>query len=279
MENEIVNVGLKYIPYMAAVLVFLVVWGLYGTYEPRKKVLATYREIQGLLREKRNSSHHYVKQKQWLSQNGAAYHYGKGITPTKFLICRWLLATVGVLVFAPVFRNGALVVGGLLFFLPVWMLLYLNSRDNERLLPELKLIYNALELQIRAGVYVTDALTECYGSVRERRLRDALLDLAGDIILRADIYQAMDKFQSRFDNRHIDSLCITILQALESGQAVEVLADIGEQIRDMEQAVLERKKAALDRSLTFYQLGILVVVMGIALYACVVHMLGAARLF
>jgi len=126
---------------------------------------------------------------------------------------------------------------------------------------------------------VTDALAECYGSVYEKRLRDALLELAGDIVLRADIYEAINKFQSGFDNRYVDSLCITILQAMESGRAVEVLADMGEQIRDMEQEVLARKKAALDRSLTFYQLGILVVVMWIALYACVIRMLGAAHFF
>ena len=279
MEEEMITWGLKVLPYVAGVFSFWVVWNLYGTYEPQKKVLATYREIRGLLRERRNSAHYYVRRKQRLSQNGADYHYGKNITPTKFLICRLLLTTVGVVAFAPVLQNGALAVGAVMFFLPVWLLLYLNSRDNERLLPELRLVYNALELQIRAGVYVTDALAECYGSVREKRLRDGLLDLAGDIVLRADIYKAMEKFQSRFDNRYIDSLCITILQALESGQAIEVLADIGEQIRDMEQAVLERKKASLDRSLTFYQLGILVVVLGIALYACVVHMLSAARYF
>ena len=74
----------------------------------------------------------------------------------------------------------------------------------------------------------------------------------------------------------MDSLCITILQALESGQAVELLGDIGEQIKDMEETVLARKKAALERSITFYQLGILIAVLGIALYACVTYMFGAA---
>ena len=157
--------------------------------------------------------------------------------------------------------------------------MYLNGKDNEKLLPEIKLVYNALELQIRAGVYVTDALAECYGSVHERRLRAALLELAGDIVMRADIYDALEKFQGKFDNSYVDSLCITILQALESGQAVELLSDIGEQIRDMEQSVMERKKAALDRSLTFYQLGVLTVVLGIALYACLTHMMGSAVRF
>ena len=89
----------------------------------------------------------------------------------------------------------------------------------------------------------------------------------------------MDRFQQKFDNRYVDSLCITLLQALESGQALELLSDIGEQIKDMEAGVLERKKNALDRSITFYQLGVLAVVLGLALYACVVYMFGAAAGF
>ena len=279
MNREIVNDGLKYLPYVAAVLAFTVVWWLYGAYEPGKRILSAYQEIKGLLREKRKGTSYYLRQKQWLKQMGASYHYGKRISPENFLVIRCVLATVGVSALMPVWGNSALVVGVLLFFLPVWLLCYLNQRDNERMLPELKLVYNALELQLRAGVYVTDALAECYGSVKETRLRNALLDLAGDIVLRADIYNALNRFQGSFDNRYVDSLCITVLQALESGHAVEVLADIGEQIRDMEQTVLARKKATLDRSLTFYQLGILVVVLGIALYACVVHMLGAASFF
>jgi pilus assembly protein TadC len=115
--------------------------------------------------------------------------------------------------------------------------------------------------------------------VQQERLRSALLELAGDIVMKADIYEALDRFQGKFDNRYIDSLCITILQALESGQALELLGDIGEQIKDMEETVLERKKAALDRSITFYQLGVLAVVLGIALYACVTYMFGAAAGF
>jgi hypothetical protein len=77
----------------------------------------------------------------------------------------------------------------------------------------------------------------------------------------------------------VDSLCITVLQALESGQAVELLGDIGEQLKDMEGTVLERRKGKLERSITFYQLGILVVVLGIALYACVTYMFGAVSGF
>ena len=159
------------------------------------------------------------------------------------------------------------------------MLSYLNRRDNEKLLPELKLMYHALEIQIRAGIYITDAFAECYGSTRDKRLKQALLELAGYIVMKADIYDSLEKFQGKFDNRYVDSLCITIFQALESGQAIELLRDIVEQIKDMEETVLERKKAALDRRITFCQLGVLTVVLGLALYACVSYMFGAVTLF
>jgi hypothetical protein len=70
-----------------------------------------------------------------------------------------------------------------------------------------------------------------------------------------------------------------ILQAMESGQSVDLLSDLSEQIKDMEASVLSQKKEALDRSVTFYQLGILIAVMGVVLYACVTQMFAAATGF
>ena len=157
--------------------------------------------------------------------------------------------------------------------------LYLNSRDNLRMLPDLKHMYHSLEIQTRAGVFVTDALAELYGSVHEKRLKQALLELAGDLVMRSDLGQALEKFQGKFDNRYVDSLCMIILQAMESGQSVDLLSDLSEQIKDMEASVLSQKKEALDRSVTFYQLGILVAVMGVVLYACVTQMFAAATQF
>lgn len=246
---------------------------------PGELVLKTYRELSGFLRKKETTGGWYRQTEKWLAKNGASFHYGKWIRPERYLALRLVFAFLGMgtaKAAGPV-CGGA--VAAALFFAPGGLLYWLNRRDNERMLPELKLIYHALEIQIRAGVYVTDALAECYGSVREPRLRSALLDLAGDIVMKADLYDALDRFQGKFDNRYVDTLCIIILQALESGQALELLGDIGEQIKDMEAAALERKKAALDRSITFYQLGALAVVLGIALYGCVVYLFGAASAF
>ena len=233
-----------------AMLIFLLVLRL-SVYHPERKILAVCEEFSGLLREKERGTAWYRRTEVWLERNGASFHYGKWINPAKYLTMRIILAMLGMLALGQMALGYGILAAMLLFFLPGWLLGYLNRQDNIRLLPEIKLIYHALEIQIRAGVYVTDALAECYGSVQERRLQSALLDLAGDIVMKADIYEAMEHFQGKFDNRYIDSLCITILQACESGQAVELLGDIGEQLKDMEATVMNRKKSSLDRSVTF----------------------------
>jgi len=246
---------------------------------PVATVLKRYEVFSGLLKEKQKNSRWYRKRERWLTKNGAGFHYGNKVNPGNFLALQIILAGIGFCGLVNWSTGYAILTAILLFWLPEGMLLYLNRRDNEKMIPEIKMVYQALEIQIGAGIYVTDALAECYGSVKNKRLSAALLDLAGDIVMKADIYEALDRFQSKFDNPYIDTLCITILQALETGRAVELLKDISEQIRDMEVTVMERRKAALDRRITFYQLGVLSAVMGVVIYACILQMYTAASAF
>jgi len=278
MEQEQLRLALDILPIISAILCLVLL--IYLSYRhPPELLFKACEEWKGLLQEKNRNSGWYLRTEQWLNQNGAGFHYGKWMNPSVYLAIRIVLAFMGMLVLGAVGWGYGILLAVLLFFLPGWMLTYLNRKDNQALLPELKLVYHSLEIQIRAGVYVMDAMAECYGSVRQPRLKQALLELAGDIVMKSDVYGALDRFQGRFDNTYIDSLCITLLQALESGQAVELLSDISEQIKDMEGVVLERKKSALDRSITFYQLGILAAVMGVVLYTCITHMYTSAMRF
>ncbi len=278
MEEESILLWLEILPFLVSALLFTVIF-LVGKQPGTVRILRAFEEFSGMVREKERGSTWHYKNQIWLKKNGASFHYGKKLQPAGFLALRIIAALLGSMAFWSLSAGAGILAGVILWLLPKWLLHYLNKRDNERMLPELKLIYHALELQIRAGVYVTDALSECYGSVEHPRLREALLDLAGDIVMKADIYEALEHFQEKFDNRYIDALCITILQALESGQAVELLNDIGEQVKDMESAVLMKRRNALDRRLTFYQLGMLAAVLIVVLYASVTHMLSAAMFF
>ena len=221
-------------------------------------LLHTMEEFTGMIRESKGYTGWAEKTERKLIRNGAKYHFGKTITPMNYLTGLIVLAFLGA---------------------PELLLIYMNERDNRNMLTEIKLIYQALEVQIRAGIYVADALTECCQSVKGRRLQQALIELAGDLVMQSDLMTALSAFQGKFDNRQIDALCITLIQAGESGQAVELLGDMGEQLKDMEITVLNHQKNALDRSITFYQLGMLGATLGVILYACVGYMFRAAVKF
>ncbi|MCM1568643.1 MAG: type II secretion system F family protein [Roseburia sp.] len=277
MEQKWIGACLEFLPYVAAELILLLFWQLARQGQEIRKhaFLKSCGDFVELMTGRGKELTWYRKSERWLGKNGAAYHLGEKITPFRFLTARLLLAAAGFLTLSQLGISYGLLAMLSLYMLPSGLVVYLNAQDNKRLLQELKLLYHALEIQIRAGVYVTSALAECYGCVQDKRLKQALLELAGDIVMHGDLYEALERFQDKFDNRHIDSLCIIILQAMESGQAAELLSDLAEQIKDMELSALAGKKEALDRSITFYQLGILAAVMGIVLYACVSQMFSA----
>ncbi len=223
-------------------------------------------------RRKKSRLWDYDRWEEFLRVNGAAYHFGKWINPVSYLTLCLALGGVGLVIGFSRGMLSGIAAAVLAACLPGILLERMNRQDNEAMLSELNLVYNALAIQIRAGVYMTDALAEVYGSVKQIRLRDGLLALSGDIVMKADLDEALERFQGQFRNRYIDSLCITITQAMESGQAVELLGDIADQIKDMELALQGRRKEKLDRSITFYQLGIFAAIITVVLYACVEHM-------
>ena len=244
-------------------------------YPGRGAVYLKGTEFAGMIRKKGRTLT-YERLSAWLRKNGASYHIGKKTDPGRFigmcvvLGCMGFLAGMSVSVFMG-FVLGSLTALFLPFSVPA-----LNRADSKAMLPDIRLIYHSLGVQIKSGVYVTDALAECSTSVTNRRLKDALSEFYAEVIMKSDIYSSLERFRSAFDDRYIDSLCITVVQALESGQAVELLGDIAEQVRDMEEEVFESRKASLDRLLTLCQLLVLGAVLSTALYTCVMYMMSRA---
>ena len=74
MEETQIIMALRIIPGVISGLLLLIFWQLRRTWHPEKKLLKAYREITGLLKEKRKSNGWYQKSRQWLMKNGAGFH-------------------------------------------------------------------------------------------------------------------------------------------------------------------------------------------------------------
>lgn len=230
----------------------------------------------GMIRKARSKSMPYIRMESWLKKSGASYHIGKAAEPVRLVSVCMVMGMAGFLAGMSISAGCGIAMGIMLSLLLPVTIPVLNRSDNRKMLPDIRLIYHSIGVQIKSGVYVTDALAECSSSVKSKRLRDALSGFYAEMIMKSDIYVSLERFRASFDNRYIDSLCMTVVQAMESGQALELLSDITEQIRDMEKEVFESRKAGLDRMLTLSQLLVLGAVLGTALYTCIIYMLGKA---
>lgn len=268
MENAIVGA--------ICILAFALILAVGLTYDTGKILVRAYERVNNHLVEQKRGLFHYDRTKEFLLSKGAPAHFGKWIDPVKFLAIQMVSAALLFCIGIGVHGALAVILSLIGSLIPKMMLIYLNVQDNDKMLPQIQTIYSAIRIQIEGGVYLTDALSECYGSIGRGRLRTALEELSGELLLQGSFEDSINHFNQKFDNGFIDSLCIIIKQAQESGQAVELLDNMSDQIKDMRSALLHKKKEQLERKTTLCILGVLAAILVIILYACVTSMFQAA---
>ncbi len=134
MKKTIIYWGLRLLPPCVGLLVFALVKMLKGAYHPERRLLGTYQELTGLLRDKQRGNGWYQKKERWIVRNGGAFHYGRHIDPVRLLAVQLVLAALGMGVLAGMAWELGILGAAALYFLPPGLLLYLNHRDNQRLL-------------------------------------------------------------------------------------------------------------------------------------------------
>lgn len=248
-------------------------------YEPGKAAVRVYRRVNQHLKEQKRGWFDYRKTEAFLRRNGAWIHLGQWVEPVKYEALKFVLAAAGIFTGVRYHILLGLILAVFAYVLPGIYLIYANNHDNQKMLPEIKLIYHALAVQIQSGVYMADALSECYNCVTYKRLKSALMELSGEILVKSNLNEALERFQGQFDNHYINSLSVILVQAMESGQAVELLSDISDQLKDMESTIMQKKKGKLDRNTTFYLLGIMAAILGVVIYVCVTEIFLTANAF
>uniref|UniRef100_UPI004057115D type II secretion system F family protein n=1 Tax=Acetatifactor sp. TaxID=1872090 RepID=UPI004057115D len=264
------------LPFVISILVFVLILIFASTYHPQQAFVKTYERVNNRLREKKNGIFNYERTREFLQANGAEFHYGKWIDPVKYLALRLILAALLFFITIRFHWFVATLSAILGYQIPGLMLVYMNRQDNEKMLMEVQTVYNALFVLIKAGVYVSDAMAECYTRLKPGRLRSALEEISGELFVKNSFDEAIKNFQKKFNNSFIDSLCIILLQGKETGKTVELLQDISEQIKEMNATLLRRKKDALEHKATFCILAIFAAVLVVVLYALVTDMFASA---
>ena len=258
------EISLKILPALIAILSFLLVIYVGKTYHPMAALHRTYIRIDGILHEKK-VFFDYEETRRFLMSHGAADHFGSWIDPVKYLAIRICLAAIGFTV--GIYVNAFLGLVGMVigFFLLPLLLLYMNNKDNDAMTPQIQTLYSLLQVQIHAGVPMIDALSESYQSFPAGRLRNALSEFSTTIYFNGSFDKSLEELNKKFDNGFIDSM--------------ELLRDISQQITDMQASLQLKKKEKLNRITTFCLMGIMGAMIGVALYAAITQMYASVGSF
>lgn len=160
------------------------------------------------------------------------------------------------------------------FYLPDEFLKMSNKTDNVNMLDDIVTVYTALKIYTTSNVHITSALIECQRIVSNRRLKEAFMELNNNILSgRITMEDAVDLFNSRFCNDHIDNLSVIIKQSLKTGHSSEILADISKQIEDTNRVRAQDKKKQLERKMSTIQVMFFSCLAAIAIYISVYEML------
>lgn len=195
------------------------------------------------------------------------YYSFPDLTPASWMTikvaCGVLLMLIGISLVNIILGLVLMIIG---FFVPDIIANIQNASDNDAMLGDIKNIFDTLKIQTKAGVFLSYSLCECYLIVETPRLKAELLNMTNKIISTNNIEKSIEEFNSKFDNQYIDTLCITILQSMESGKSAQVLEDLSKQISDMQGAINIKIQEALDRKIQMMQMGLFLAMIIVCIY-------------
>lgn len=221
----------------------------------------------------------YEEKKAYLSKMGVNYAMGRIISPEEFL----LIKVVTGIFLAAVMGWGFGILGGgvgwvLGYFSYDVLIRASNSAANEKMLPDIKSVFDTLKIKTEGGMFLTSAMMECYKNTRHPRLKQALLEMNGQLIAQNDIGETIDDFGMKFHNKQVDILCIILKQSMESGKTVEILKDISDQLTDMQQAINLKSKNKMESQTLIIQLLMYALIIVLCVYGIIVS-IGSDMLF
>lgn len=219
------------------------------------------------------------RQNRRLKKNGMKYMFGDGLGGEQFLILKLLTAVFGMLLAAAVNKIFMIPAAVLGYELPDILAEFSNEADNREMLDDIRVLYDTVRIQSRAGVFVTVSVMDCYLIVAHPRLKAALLEFNNHILAKNSLTEAVDGLESRFDNRYIDSFCIVLKQAMVSGKSVQILTDLSNQMSDVEHALRIRQREKLDRQIQLLELLLFTGLLVICIYGIVMEIIGSVEIF
>lgn len=196
----------------------------------------------------------YDAMEEKLLAQGIKYRMGAEFSPFDYMVFR-LLISFGLglvcMLIKPWFFPGGFAAGYVM--VPLYFKQE-DGNDNERMLPDIGQMNSIVALQIKNGVFISKVIYECYRSVENARLKQALLELSIDIENFASVKQAAQRFRKKFNNPYIDGFAKTLEQVQDTGKSLEFFEDILSRVESINDAIAIRQEHKAEQVAGFFQI-------------------------
>lgn len=273
IKTSILNLNPTYVGLTALIfslIVCLLLFMLISNMVKTGQVASIYNRgrqyVENNMKKSRNKSFNYDVLKLYISKSGLGHMTNNKITPVSYMVLKISFAILGLL--AGLQENFIL---GLILMLVGYVILDFilnesNKADNGNMLKDIKAVYDSLRIRTKAGVFITSVLTDSYLIVENKRLKQAFLELASDIIAKNDMETALENFKNKFDNEYINTLVIIIKQSSKTGQAAKMFEDIRGQIEDIEEALVIREKQKIRTEIIIVQVMVYTSIVAVSIF-------------
>lgn len=223
-----------------------------------------------------------IKTERFLKSHGIENFTGFRISPGIF----WIISVFSGLFFlisARTLGNKSVIFDCFIFllgvFMPAILLYFSNESDNDKMLKDIKNLFEMLKIQIHSGIYMVDALENCCQEIENKRLLKALNRLLNEIYMSRDVTESLEDFNRSFSNPHIDTLVVILRQSMETGHSVNYLDSAFEQVLDVEQAINIKMEQSVERNVQVMQVLFMAGIIGISVYCSIVEFKGLFEIF
>lgn len=212
----------------------------------------------------------YEAMSSWMQSSGFNYMTGGKISVVGYLTIRVALTFFALLVGFS-FNLTAGFIGAFIGWYAIdFIVNQSDDSDNKNMLEDIKTIYDTIRIQVKAGVYITQVLTDCYLVVSNKRLKQALLELTSDLVAKNDVKDALEDFRNKFRNEYVNTLVTVIDQSMQTGQSVKMFDDIRTQIEDIDMAMMMAEQNKIKSMITIVQFLVYGAVILLAIYVAMI---------
>ena len=283
MSNDVISILIKMLIIICTIATFLLCFCIdggrrkksSGDNDKKNKIILFPKamgQIETGMKKSKNDYFNYDTVQEFLKKNGAV-NLGNGyLNPVNFMFFKTLLA-IGVFILALFLKFNiwiSLVAGMVGFFILDFLIKSNNKSDNEEMLDDINRANQTIRMYGKAGVFLAEAIYQCYRYTENKRLKKAFLEMHSEILLTHDAESALANFNEKFNNDYIDSLTRNLEQIFAQGFSESLLNDMNKDMLEMQRELNFNYKEAMKRKWTLLTMFLLI----IALVICVIGMMG-----